>query len=92
MTDEPAVIHETRRAWPKEEVALFGEDALRQTLSDELIRNSLCGLGSAGAIKVVIEPAIWGVITGRAKARCTDPLCVDLLAAHPGNSSREDGS
>lgn len=81
MTDGPEVVHVVRTAWSKEQVADRGLAALRQAVLDDLTRGAHCSLKGAGDVSITIESSEWGTVAGRARARCRDPLCVDLAAA-----------
>ncbi|MFJ6777176.1 hypothetical protein ACIQOV_40555 [Kitasatospora sp. NPDC091257] len=85
----PEVVHVARTAWSTDQVADRGLAALRQTVLDDLIREAHCSLNGTGDVSITIEPTEWGMTTGRARARCSDPLCVDLATAHRAGPSGE---
>ncbi|MFJ2866888.1 hypothetical protein [Kitasatospora sp. NPDC087314] len=88
MSNEPEVVHVARTIWSADRVADCGLGALRQTLLDDLIREAHCSLNGTGDVRITIESDEWGT-AGRAHARCSDPLCVDLATAHRARPSDE---
>ncbi|MBO1413074.1 hypothetical protein [Streptomyces sp. FH025] len=86
MPNEPEVVHVARAAWSAAQVADRGLGALRQTVLDDLIRDAHCSLAGTGDVSITIESDEWDT-AGRARARCSDPLCVDLATAHRAGPS-----
>ncbi|MFJ6380188.1 hypothetical protein ACIQI7_09325 [Kitasatospora sp. NPDC092039] len=88
MPNKREVNHIVRTAWSTDQVADRGLGALRQTVLEDLIRSAHCSLNGTGDVRITIETDEWGTV-GRGHARCSDPLCVDLVAAHRRGPSDE---
>lgn len=91
MTGRNVIVHEVRVAWTDDQIAFFGEGALRQTARNELRAGALCSLDGAHNVQTSLRRILLGMVA-HATAECSDPLCFDLAAAAPGNSPRDEDS